>query len=239
MQNVLILIVEDEPTIVEVVVRYLEREGFRTATASDGVGALLAVAREQPALLILDLMLPGVDGFDLLKRLRADSNLPVVMLTARSDEADRVIGLELGADDYVTKPFSPRELVARVKAVLRRTQDPAAHVANAANLLTIGNLQLDLAARAVQLDGVTLTLTGREFDLLAFLMRNTNQVFTREQLLDQVWGFTFVGDLSTVTVHIRRLREKIERDPANPTLIQTVWGVGYKLSVSQPERGVR
>lgn len=234
MQDALILVVEDEPTIVEVVVRYLERDGFRTVTAADGAAALLAITRERPALIILDLMLPGVDGFTLLRRLRAEGNLPVVMLTARGDEVDRVIGLELGADDYITKPFSPRELVARVRAVLRRTQPEGAQPAEV-QVVVNGNLRLDMAARTVHLAGDPLTLTGREFDLLAFLMRNPNQVFTREQLLDQVWGFTFVGDLSTVTVHIRRLREKIEGDPAHPTRIQTVWGVGYKLSAAPRE----
>jgi DNA-binding response OmpR family regulator len=229
MPEALILVVEDEPTIVEVVVRYLQREGFRTITAGDGESALQAVARERPDLLVLDLMLPGLDGLEVLRRLRANGAIPVVMLTARGEEIDRVVGLELGADDYLTKPFSPRELVARVKAVLRRTQGSAVVDASAVPLV-VGDLRLDLAARTVSLAGSPIALTGREFDLLAFLMRHVNQVFTREQLLDQVWGFTFAGDLSTVTVHIRRLREKLERDAANPELLQTVWGVGYKLS---------
>ncbi len=229
MRDALILVVEDEPTIVDVVVRYLTREGFRTAVANSGEQALQAVAHEQPALIILDVMLPGLDGLGVLRHLRASGNLPVVLLTARSDEVDRVVGLELGADDYVSKPFSPRELVARVRAVLRRTRpEPAAPA-----LLTLGPLQLDPASRTLLCHGLPVPLTGREFDLLAFLMRHTNHVFTREQLLDQVWGYTFAGDLSTVTVHIRRLREKIERDPANPLLLQTVWGVGYRLSSEQ------
>jgi DNA-binding response OmpR family regulator len=230
MAEALILVVEDEPTIVEVVERYLRREGYCTLTAPDGTSALLAVALQRPDLVILDLMLPGLDGLEVLRRLRAESALPVIMLTARGDEIDRVVGLELGADDYLAKPFSPRELVARVKAVLRRTQAPAAGQPPAQPHLAVGDLWLDPAARTVTLGGASVVLTGREFDLLAFLMRHVNQVFTREQLLDQVWGFTFAGDLSTVTVHIRRLREKIERDPASPELLQTVWGVGYKLS---------
>ncbi|MEN9937357.1 MAG: phosphate regulon transcriptional regulatory protein PhoB [Chloroflexota bacterium] len=230
----LVLVVEDEPTIVEVVERYLQRDGFRTVTAGDGEAALEAVARERPDLLILDVMLPGLDGLEILRRVRAEGALPVVLLTARGEEIDRVLGLELGADDYVTKPFSPRELVARVKAVLRRTQAPPAQGAStqAAPQLVAGDLRLDPAARTVTLAGAPILLTAREFELLAFLMRHANQVFTREQLLDQVWGYTFAGDLSTVTVHIRRLREKIERDPASPALLQTVWGVGYKLSTA-------
>jgi two-component system response regulator ResD len=229
MAETLILVVEDEPTIVEVVVRYLQREGFRTLTAGDGPSALAAVMRERPSLVVLDVMLPGFDGIELLRRLRANGSLPVVMLTARGEEIDRVVGLELGADDYVTKPFSPRELVARVKAVLRRSPAFASDGGSPPPLVA-GELRLDPAARTVTLAGTPLTLTSREFDLLAFLLRHVNQVFTREQLLDQVWGYTFAGDLSTVTVHIRRLREKIEQDPARPALLQTVWGVGYRFS---------
>lgn len=232
MAEALILVVEDEPTIVEVVVRYLQREGFRTQTASDGPSALAAVERERPNLVVLDVMLPGFDGLELLRRLRASGAIPVVMLTARGEEIDRVVGLELGADDYVTKPFSPRELVARVKAVLRRSPVFAGDSSSPPPLI-VGDLRLDPAARTVTLAGTSLALTSREFDLLAFLLRHVNQVFTREQLLDQVWGYTFAGDLSTVTVHIRRLREKIEQDPAKPTLLQTVWGVGYRFSGEQ------
>jgi phosphate regulon transcriptional regulator PhoB len=225
-----ILIVDDEPTIVEVVELYLQREGFKVLTAADGAAALNAVQQQRPDLVVLDLMLPGMSGLDVTRQLRAGAALPIIMLTARGEETDRVVGLELGADDYVTKPFSPRELVARVKAVLRRTQpaampDPAA----ASNVIAIGGLRLDAAARSVTLDGQPVSLTAREFDLLLFLMRHPSQVFTREQLLDNVWGYTFASDMSTVTVHIRRLREKIERDPTNPTFLQTVWGVGYKF----------
>jgi DNA-binding response OmpR family regulator len=221
-----ILVVDDEPTIGEVVELYLRREGFQVVTAVDGAAALAAVERARPALVVLDLMLPGLTGLEVLRRLRAAGNLPVILLTARGEEADRVVGLELGADDYVTKPFSNRELVARVKAVLRRVQPPTP---SETHVLVLGGLRLDTAARSVTLDGQPVALTVREFDLLAFLMRHPGQVFTREQLLDQVWGYTFASDLSTVTVHVRRLREKIERDPANPRLLQTVWGVGYRL----------
>jgi DNA-binding response OmpR family regulator len=225
-----ILIVDDEPTIVEVVGLYLQREGFRVLTAGDGNAALQAIEQQRPDLVVLDLMLPGLNGLEIVKRLRAGSALPIIMLTARSEEADRVVGLELGADDYVTKPFSARELVARVKAVLRRSHPEAAPVESAASsVLAIGGLRLDPAARTVTLEGQPINLTVREFDLLQFLMRNPGQVFTREQLLDNVWGYTFASDMGTVTVHIRRLREKIEPDPANPVFLQTIWGVGYKL----------
>jgi DNA-binding response OmpR family regulator len=222
-----ILVVDDEPTIVEVVELYLRREGFDVLTAADGPAALAAVERRRPDLVVLDLMLPGMGGLEVAQRLRASGRLPLIMLTARGEETDRVVGLELGADDYVVKPFSPRELVARVKAVLRRSApDPAA---DPVSVLALGGLRLDTAARSAQLGGRALSLTAREFDLLAFLMRHPGQVFTREQLLDNVWGYTFASDMSTVTVHIRRLREKIEPDPANPTMLTTVWGVGYRL----------
>lgn len=227
-----ILIVDDEATIVEVVALYLQREGFAVLTASDGPAALQLAQQQQPALLILDLMLPGLNGLEVVRQLRTFSSMPTIMLTARSEESDRVVGLELGADDYVTKPFSARELVARVKAVLRRTQAGTAASAPSGIVdaaLAIGGLRLDPAARTVALDGAPITLTVREFDLLHFLMRHPGQVFTREQLLDNVWGYTFASDMGTVTVHIRRLREKIERDPANPVFLQTIWGVGYKL----------
>jgi DNA-binding response OmpR family regulator len=225
-----ILIVDDEPTIVEVVGLYLQREGFRVVTAADGAAALSMVEQQRPDLVVLDLMLPGLGGLEVTKRLRAAGALPIIMLTARGEETDRVVGLELGADDYVTKPFSARELVARVKAVLRRSRpeaEPAEPAASSA--LAIGGLRMDPAARTVSLDGQPINLTVREFDLLLFLMRHPGQVFTREQLLDNVWGYTFASDMGTVTVHIRRLREKIERDPANPVFLQTIWGVGYKL----------
>ena len=225
-----ILIVDDEPTIVEVVGLYLQREGYRVVTAADGAAALNLVEQQRPDLVVLDLMLPGLGGLEVTKRLRAGGALPIIMLTARGEEADRVVGLELGADDYVTKPFSARELVARVKAVLRRSYPEAAPAEQAtSSALAVGGLRLDPSARTVTLDGQPINLTVREFDLLQFLMRHPDQVFTREQLLDNVWGYTFASDMGTVTVHIRRLREKIERDPANPVFLQTIWGVGYKL----------
>ncbi len=223
-----ILVVDDEPTIVEVVELYLRREGFEVVTAADGPSALRQIEQRRPDLVVLDLMLPGLGGLEIAQRLRAQGRLPIIMLTARGEEADRVVGLELGADDYVVKPFSPRELVARVKAVLRRAQPDAAASAPA-TVLAHGPLRLDTAARTATLGGRPLSLTAREFDLLAFLMRHPGQVFTREQLLDNVWGYTFASDMSTVTVHIRRLREKIEADPSNPTMLTTVWGVGYRL----------
>jgi DNA-binding response OmpR family regulator len=228
-----ILIVDDEPTIVEVVELYLRREGFEVLTAADGLAALSAVQHRRPDLVVLDLMLPGMSGLDVTRQIRAGGALPIIMLTARGEETDRVVGLELGADDYVTKPFSPRELVARVKAVLRRAQPAPAPALADAHVIALGGLRLDEAARSVTLDGQPIGLTAREFDLLLFLMRHPGQVFTREQLLDNVWGYTFASDMSTVTVHIRRLREKIERDPTKPTFLQTVWGVGYRFERPQ------
>jgi DNA-binding response OmpR family regulator len=225
-----ILVVDDEPTIREVVGLYLRREGFEVESAADGEAALAAISRARPDLVVLDLMLPGVDGLAITRQVRAAGNLPIILLTARSEEIDRVLGLELGADDYVVKPFSARELVARVRAVLRRTQ-ALPEPTPAATLVSLGTLRIDPAARAVSLEGQPVTLTVREFDLLLFLARHPGQVFTREQLLDQVWGYTFASDASTVTVHIRRLREKIEADATTPRRILTVWGVGYKLEV--------
>jgi DNA-binding response OmpR family regulator len=227
-----ILIIDDEPTLVEILELYLRREGYHVLTATNGQEALTLIEAQHPDLLVLDLMLPGVSGLDVLRQVRSTSNLPVILLTARNEEADRVVGLELGADDYVTKPFSNREVVARVKAVLRRVQPQTPPADSALPVLVLGAIRLEPAARAVTVEGKPVVLTAREFDLLTFLMRHPGQVFTREQLLDNVWGYTFASDLSTVTVHIRRLREKIEPDPANPTRLQTVWGVGYKLERS-------
>jgi DNA-binding response OmpR family regulator len=235
MSNQLILVVDDEPTIVEVVELYLKREGYRVITANSGPQALTLATEQRPDLIVLDLMLPELSGLEVTRQLRLHGHIPIIMLTARTEETDRVVGLELGADDYVTKPFSPRELVARVKAVLRlmaavaTNQSSSSTTAVQQQILVVGGLRMDVGARAVTLDGQAITLTVREFDLLLFLMRYPGQVFTREQLLDQVWGYTFASDMSTVTVHIRRLREKIEGDPANPQLLQTVWGIGYKL----------
>jgi DNA-binding response OmpR family regulator len=226
----LVLVVDDDPTVSDVVRRYLERADFSVTLASDGIAAMAAVAQRRPDLVVLDLMLPGLDGLEVCRRLRRDDpNLPVVMLTALGDEADRVVGLSLGADDYVTKPFSPRELVLRVQSVLRRASRPAEPVA--AETLRDGDLVVDVARRTVRLRGQDLALTVREFDLLVFFMRNPGRAFRRAELLEAVWGWTF-GDQSTVTVHMRRLREKIEADPKEPKRIVTVWGVGYRYESS-------
>ncbi|MEU0559920.1 response regulator transcription factor [Dactylosporangium maewongense] len=218
-----VLVVDDDPTVSDVVRRYLEREGFTVALAGDGRQALDSYDAERPDLVVLDLMLPGIDGLEVCRRLRAqDRTLPVIMLTALGEESDRVLGLELGADDYVTKPFSPRELVLRVQSVLRR-----AVPAPVEETLVDGELRVDAERRTATLRGEALALTVREFDLLVFLMRNPGRVLRRAELLQQVWGWTF-GDQSTVTVHMRRLREKVEDDPAEPRRILTVWGVGYR-----------
>jgi DNA-binding response OmpR family regulator len=221
-----VLVVDDEPIVRDVVVRYLEREGYDTLEAADGNRARELLQREEPSLVVLDLMLPGIDGLALCRWIRAHSSLPVIMLTARGEEADRIIGLELGADDYVTKPFSPRELVARVRSVLRRTDLPTVD----RGPLELGDIVIDPAAREVRKAGVELRLTVKEFDLLYFLASYPGHVFSRDQLMDRVWGYSNALDTGTVTVHIRRLREKLEDEPSRPTLIQTVWGVGYRLS---------
>jgi two-component system, OmpR family, response regulator ResD len=221
-----VLVVDDEPIVREVVVRYLEREGYRTLEAADGLRAKELVERHSPGLVVLDLMLPGTDGLALCRWIRARSGLPVIMLTARGEEADRIVGLELGADDYVTKPFSPRELVARVRSVLRRAESDGA----AAEALAYEGLELDPSSREVRRSGEPLQLTAKEFDLLHFLASHPSHVFSREQLMARVWGYSAALDTGTVTVHIRRLREKVEDDPSRPRFLQTVWGVGYRFS---------
>ena len=221
-----VLVVDDEPIVREVVLRYLERDGFRTLEASDGDAARRLVESESPGLVILDIMLPGVDGLELCRWIRARSDLPVILLTARGEEADRIVGLELGADDYVTKPFSPRELAARVRTVLRRSSPQVPK----AERLSFEGLELDARTREVTSKGELLRLTAREFDLLWFLASHPKQVFSREQLMDRVWGYAAAFDTGTVTVHVRRLREKMEADPARPRFLQTVWGVGYRFS---------
>jgi DNA-binding response OmpR family regulator len=222
-----ILVVDDEPSIREVVSLYLTRAGYQVATAAEGQTALDELARRTFDLVVLDLMLPKVDGLEITRRLRATSDTPIIMLTARTEEIDRILGLELGADDYVTKPFSPQELVSRVRAVLRRVQrDPDA---TGERPLAYGDLIVDPQKRLVEVRGQEVVLTAREFDLLWTLARHPRQVFNRDQLLDLVWGITEYIDASTITVHVRRLREKIEEDPSNPRHIQTVWGVGYKF----------
>ncbi len=220
-----VLVVDDDPTVSDVVRRYLEQAGCRVRLAFDGADALAAVAEEVPDLVVLDLMMPGIDGLEVCRRLRRTMpDLPVVMLTALGEEADRVNGLEVGADDYVTKPFSPRELVLRIRSVLRRVAPvPATEPA----VLADGDLVVDTARRIARLGAHRLALTAREFDLLAFLLRHPARAWSRADLLDRVWGWQF-GDQSTVTVHVRRLREKIEADPAAPRRILTAWGVGYR-----------
>jgi DNA-binding response OmpR family regulator len=222
-----ILVVDDDPNVAEVVERYLRREGFAVDVARDGHSALDQALQTPPDLVVLDLMLPGIDGLEVCRRLRALAPVPVVMLTARGDEADRVAGLELGADDYLPKPFSPRELTARVKAVLRRARGPLRVPEPGPAVLHDADLVVDVAARQARLDGQVVPLTARELELLVFLMRHPQRAFRRDELLQHVWGYSF-GDTSTVTVHVRRLREKVERDPAVPRRIATVWGVGYR-----------
>ena len=224
-----ILVVDDEPSISEVVGLYLERAGFQVRLAPDGAVALAELTRALPDLVILDLMLPEIDGLELTRRLRAVSDTPIIMLTSRREESDRVLGLEMGADDYVVKPFSPPELVSRVRAVLRRAQPAERRPEADAALINFGAVRIDPTARVVMISGEPVNLTAKEFDLLCFFARNPRQVFNRDQLLDQVWGETEYIDPSTVTVHIRRLREKVEADPANPRHILTVWGVGYRF----------
>jgi DNA-binding response OmpR family regulator len=220
-----VLVVDDEPIVREVVVRYLEHEGYRTLEAGDGDDARALLERQRPDLVVLDLMLPGMDGLELCRWIRSRSELPVIMLTARGEEADRIVGHELGADDYVTKPFSPRELAARVRTVLRRSS--AAN--GSSERLAFGDLELDAQTREVRRDGVELKLTAKEFDLLWFLASHPRRVFSRDQLMASVWGYEAALDTGTVTVHMRRLREKIERDPSHPEHLQTVWGVGYRF----------
>jgi len=222
-----ILVVEDDPTVAEVVGRYLERERFVVERASDGCQALGLAVASPPDLVVLDLSLPGVDGLEVLRRLRALAPVPVVILTARGEESDRVEGFELGADDYVVKPFSARELVARVRAVLRRSRESAGS-AGLSEALRCGELEVDPGARQVRVGGHQIVLTAREFDLLVCLMTRRGRVCRREELLQQLWG-THYGDPATLTVHVRRLREKIEADPSTPQRIQTVWGVGYRF----------
>ncbi|WP_326826114.1 response regulator transcription factor [Streptosporangium sp. NBC_01756] len=219
-----ILVVDDDPTVAEVVTGYLERAGFSVDRAADGRAALDAAGRRWPDLIVLDLMLPGMDGLQVCRELRARGPVPVIMLTARSDEDERILGLEVGADDYVTKPFSPRELVLRVESVLRR----ATLAPPPGPLLRAPGLEIDPTARRATKDGRELPLTLREFDLLTYFLQHPGQVCSRERLMHDVWGWEF-GDLSTVTVHVRRLRSKIENDPAQPRLIQTVWGAGYRF----------
>jgi DNA-binding response OmpR family regulator len=222
-----ILVVDDDPTVAEVVMSYLQREGLDARHVDDGLAALAAADDYQPDLLVLDLMLPGIDGLEVCRRLRAGgSEVPIVMLTARGEEEDRVLGLEVGADDYVTKPFSARELVLRIQSVLRRTVGSATGT-SLPDVIEDGDVRLDSLARTATRSDEDLLLTAREFDLLAHLLAHPGRAFTREELMDQVWGWEY-GDRSTVTVHVRRLREKVELNPSEPSRLVTVWGVGYR-----------
>jgi len=228
MSGTRVLVVDDEPMVREVLVRYLEQAGFLVSTAEDGEDALTAFGESRPDLVLLDLMLPRLDGFEVFRRMRADASTPVIMLTARGEETDRVVGLELGADDYVTKPFSPREVVARVHAVLRRsttgTQPP-----DRAEVLTFDDLVIDPGRREVRIADRPVRLTRKEFDLLLHLASRPGATLSRTHLLEEVWDFAWDGDTATVTVHVRRLREKIEADPSDPKHLLTVWGVGYRF----------
>ncbi len=220
-----ILVVDDEQRIIDLAKMYLEQDGYRVMSATDGVKALSTILEDKPNLVVLDLMLPGMDGLEVCRRVRAESDVPIIMLTARSDDIDKIVGLELGADDYLTKPFNPRELVARVKAILRRTdrqttrEDVPAHI-------SVGNLTIDSQRRVVEVNGTAVDLRMKEFDLLQTLAENLGMVFSREKLLDVVWGYDFAGETRTVDVHIAHLRHKLEGMDAT---IETVWGVGYKL----------
>jgi len=222
-----ILVVDDEPTIAEVVARYLDRAGYETRTAADGPSAVAAALGSPPDLLVLDIMLPGFDGLEVMRRVHEDldERVAIILLTAKGEESDRVAGLKRGADDYVVKPFSPAELVARVDAIMRRT----AGGADSQEILTFGELEIDARARLARVAGAEVELTQREFELLLFLAQNPGHAFSRDQLMDRVWQFPFYTDTTTVTVHIRRLRAKIEADPSEPRWIQTVWGVGYRF----------
>jgi two-component system response regulator ResD len=224
MADTRVLVVDDEPIVREVLARYLEKEGFVVVVAEDGEQALRAYEAATPDLVLLDLMLPRIDGLEVFRRMRERAPAAVIMLTAKVEETDRVVGLELGADDYVTKPFSPREVVARVRAVLRR----AAHPLDG-EVLSFGDLRIDGSRREVVRAGDPVRLTRKEFDLLFALASRPGRAFTRAELLEEVWDFAWDGDSSTVTVHVRRLREKIEDDPSAPRRLVTVWGVGYRF----------
>ena len=226
-----VLVVDDDPTVTEVVAEYLRSAGFVVDHVADGFAAIEAEARIGPDLIVLDRMLPGIDGIEACRRIRATSATPIILLTALGSEEERIKGLEAGADDYLTKPFSPRELVLRVQSILRRSMTEFAPESP----LDRGPFHIDPSARVATMDGRRLSLTVREFDLLSFLVKHPRQAFSREELLSAVWGWTY-GDLSTVTVHVRRLREKIEPDPTQPTLLTTVWGIGYRMDVPEGAR---
>jgi two-component system, OmpR family, response regulator VicR len=223
-----ILVVDDEKTIVKGLKFSLEKEGYEVLTAYDGEEALRVFKDESPDLIVLDLMLPELDGFEVCRRIRKNNDIPIIMLTARGDDIDKILGLELGADDYVTKPFNPRELTARVKAIMRRSQAPATEGAGL-QVIRLQDLLIDLFQHKVRVRDKDVDLTSKEFALLSLLASHPGRVFSREKLLEHVWGYDYYGDARTVDVHIRHLREKIEPDPATPQLILTVWGAGYKF----------
>ncbi|HOB28684.1 MAG TPA: response regulator transcription factor [Bacillota bacterium] len=221
-----VLLVDDEKTLVKALKFNLEKEGFQVEEAFDGEEALEKAFNLNPDIIILDLMLPGLDGFEVCREIRKKEEIPIIMLTARGEDIDKVLGLELGADDYMTKPFNPRELVARIKAILRRS---SVKDESLRKQIQIGSLQIDLLQHRVRLGEQEIDLTAKEFALLSYLASNAGRVYSREQLLEQIWGYNYYGDARTVDVHIRHLREKIEEDPSNPQLILTVWGTGYKF----------
>lgn len=222
-----ILVVDDEKTLVKALKFGLEKEGFQVSAAYDGVEALEKVEQEDPDLVVLDLMLPKLDGFEVCRRLRKDKDLPIIMLTARDEDIDKILGLELGADDYMTKPFNPRELMARIKAILRRSTQAVG--GGTRKVIRAGKLEINLIKHQVLLEGKEVDLTAKEYALLSYLASSPGRVFSREQLLEHVWGYEYCGDARTVDVHIRHVREKLEDNPAEPKMILTVWGTGYKF----------
>lgn len=222
-----ILVVDDDRRVLDLMSLYLNRDGYETITATDGETGLTEFRRQHPDLVILDIMMPGMDGWDVCRQIRQESSVPIIMLSAKGEELDKILGLELGADDYVTKPFSPREVTARVKAVLRRAGRNAAFRPD--QKLEWADLVIDPAARVVTVRGKEVKLAPKEYDLLLYMARYPGQAFSREQLYDRVWGYDYYGGVRTVDVHITRLRNKIEKDPKNPQFLQTVWGVGYKF----------
>lgn len=226
-----ILVVEDEANIVRILTMYLERENYRVIVARDGEQGLEQFQLEQPDLVILDLLLPKVDGLEVCRRIRRQSFVPILMLTAKKDETDKIVGLEIGADDYMTKPFSPREMVTRVRAILRRTQH-ATSPPIAEGVLNFGDLRIDVPKRSVIAEGRHIALTAKEFDLLRVLASSPGKVFSRDVLLNQVWGYDYYGDARTVDVHIGTLRKKLESQPSTPRWVKTVWGIGYKFDES-------
>lgn len=224
--NERILLVEDEKTLAKALKFNLEKEGFRVEVAFDGEEALNAMSGKEPDLVILDLMLPKIDGYEVCRSIRRSSDVPIIMLTARDEDIDKILGLELGADDYMTKPFNTRELLARIRAILRRTVQQAAA---ARSFIKVGDLQIDVIKHKVTVKGREVALTSREYNLLSLLASNPGKVYSREELLEEIWGDDYSGDVRTVDVHIRHLREKIEEFPAEPNIILTVWGAGYKF----------